>query len=339
MKLYEYLNMKQDYIIQHLTLIENESYILEKDFNKELYQYFDKEKEKGYHLLTYNNKDESLHSEFYILVEDLQGLKISQTLAKMKISYTEKAIVFTVNIKELQTVIPITFQLVHEHISFELSQLLKQKNIPVHILSKKMHGYHKEKTFYIPLYGKQKAIITDFIELFLNTYNVIDHQEMITLEDMMIYSNISYIKIPFYREDIEKMDIEKYENMLSVLYPNVLITHDLCEKVDLTIYGYEEDLREIWQIPQIRRFIKALNEKFNHWFYFLDKKTDSLYWITMCLCAKHFGSDDEHIMDTMLFSDFINNQLQDLNHIMYYLNDENKGKEISQGVFKYYGII
>lgn len=330
--------MEHEYIIQHLTFNENESYILDNENYKEIYQHFNNNKNEGFHLLTYSNYHENLYSEFYILMGDLQGIEADKIQGKMRIKYAKNVIVF--NIVMNGETIPIKFKLTDEQTSFELSNLLRQKKVYVHLLTRKMQGFHNEYTFCLSLDEKQKTIIADYIELFLNNYNIVEHKEMITLEDMMLNNNISYIKVPIYREDMEKMNLSKYEQMLSVLYPNVLITHDLCEKVDFIVYGYEDDHREYWQIPEIRRFIKALNDKFSFWFYFLDKKTDALYWITMCLCAKHFAEEDRYrnSMDSILFSSFLNDQLANLNTILYYLNDYTMEKEITHRIFKYYGI-
>ena len=138
------------------------------------------------------------------------------------------------------------------------------------------------------------------------------------------------------RQDIESIKVLKYANMLNTLYPNVLTTHNLSESIDIEIKGYENDTRELWQISEVRNFIRELNKEFSQWFYFLDKKSAILYYITMCICGKSLAEKEKYKINNLLLHDFINDQLKNLNEVCYYLNDIEKYDELKRNSFAYY---
>ncbi|MPW26827.1 hypothetical protein GC105_13650 [Alkalibaculum sp. M08DMB] len=341
MKLQEYLNMQNEYLIKNLSLSENVYQTIDKDVYKELYNHFTNTTE-AFHLLTYSNDSDFHSTEFYVMTNELMLDScsiINNDDVKLQINYNENTLVFTLNLQESKTKVPIVFDLVDKQISFELSQLLKQKYINLHFLSctdSVLNTDHSVKVF---ITEKIKSKILESLELFLNYYNLEEQEPIVNFEDLLISTETSYLKITINRNDVETMNVSKYEIMLKTLYPNVLMTHNFHENVDLVINGYEDDTREIWQIPEVRKFVKKLNKRFDQWFYFLDKNSDSLYWLTMCLCGKGFGEKDKLLMNNLAFNDFINDQLKSLSELCYYLNDPNKYNEIKEGVFIYYGII
>lgn len=337
MKLYQYLSSKKDCNIRYLTLTENDSYIINQEANNELYDFFNHHKGTGYHQLTYSLNNEGLCSEFYCLSDEEIDSCIKGIHNKMNINYLDNSIIISLFTND-DKMITIKFDLTYEYNSCELSQLLKQREIPVHILSKKKHGLHKEGTVNLSLNEKHKAIILEYIELFLNYYNIIDGKNITSIEDMIIKRKFTYLNMAIQREDIEELNVSKYQNILSSFYPSVLITHDICERLQIKILGYEEDNRELWQIPQVRRFFELLNESFPYWFYFLDKKTDNLYFITMCLCSSDNQDKNLFSMESLLFNDFLNEQFKNLNEVLYYINDYSKEKEITERVFQYYNL-
>ena len=56
-------------------------------------------------------------------------------------------------------------------------------------------------------------------------------------------------------------------------------------RVDLAFYGYSNDPRELYEIPEVRRFCKKLDDAFPYWFYFLSAEGVTLGVIACCLCS------------------------------------------------------
>ena len=51
------------------------------------------------------------------------------------------------------------------------------------------------------------------------------------------------------------------------------------------IRGYEDDPRDLWEIPEVRAWMKALDQAFPYWFYFMDVGPGStLAFIAFTLC-------------------------------------------------------
>jgi len=51
------------------------------------------------------------------------------------------------------------------------------------------------------------------------------------------------------------------------------------------IRGYQDDPRDLWEIPEVREWMQALNAKFPYWFYFMDLGPNStLGFVAFSLC-------------------------------------------------------
>lgn len=61
------------------------------------------------------------------------------------------------------------------------------------------------------------------------------------------------------------------------------ITRQHANVVHLTFEGYDEDPREVYEIPEIRSFVYKLHEQFPYWFHFLNKVDTSLLIVFFCL--------------------------------------------------------
>ncbi len=58
----------------------------------------------------------------------------------------------------------------------------------------------------------------------------------------------------------------------------------LVGQLQILFVGYDSDPRELWEVPEVRQFVQALDAEFAFWFYFADLKSDSLRVLTFCLC-------------------------------------------------------
>lgn len=52
----------------------------------------------------------------------------------------------------------------------------------------------------------------------------------------------------------------------------------------LVIDGFNDDPRELFEIPEVRRFIQALDARWPYWFFFLCQADDSIKIVESCLC-------------------------------------------------------
>ena len=102
------------------------------------------------------------------------------------------------------------------------------------------------------------------------------------------------------------------------------------------ISGYDNDQRELYQIPEVVRFIKDLNSKHPFWLYF-DNTTDKRFfsWMIACLCwAMSLDQDEETI-----YADFNADAYNDLieyqfNNIVKLMSGLGMGESIQEKVLK-----
>jgi len=64
-----------------------------------------------------------------------------------------------------------------------------------------------------------------------------------------------------------------------------------CERVDICVHGYDEDARELNELPEVRDFIYKLDDKFPYWCYFLSKLAAGLMFILSYFCPPHLAPD------------------------------------------------
>ena len=55
------------------------------------------------------------------------------------------------------------------------------------------------------------------------------------------------------------------------------------EAVDLSFSGYDTDPRELWEIPDVRQYVRTLDEAFPYWLFFLSKYQLGLQCVLHCM--------------------------------------------------------
>jgi len=54
------------------------------------------------------------------------------------------------------------------------------------------------------------------------------------------------------------------------------------ERVDIAFNGYDTDIRELFEIPEVRNFAYQLDDQFPFWLFFLSKRTLALQCLLFC---------------------------------------------------------
>jgi hypothetical protein len=88
------------------------------------------------------------------------------------------------------------------------------------------------------------------------------------------------------RSDIESLHIEPVCEFFSRLQVNLDICEKLQGKVVLSISGYDNDERELYEIPEVRAWFVLAYPAVKYWFYFLttDPSMSSLIVLFACVC-------------------------------------------------------
>jgi len=100
---------------------------------------------------------------------------------------------------------------------------------------------------------------------------------------MSVGTQPDFLSIVISRDDIEAGDISSTVSVLAkLLDPDAALKY--CEKVDIGVYGYDDDPRELNELPEVRDFINRLDAEFPYWCYYLSKRALGLGFIFSCFC-------------------------------------------------------
>ena len=353
MDISNYLERHQFYNTDYLTLTEADT-VLDETLYAGLYHYFFDVQGETYHVLTRNLSMSVMMKPEFIILTNQSGLDQRVCKCDIRIKVALEDNLLTINFviyddPRNPLEVPFLYRLDDPGTSFELSKLLSQKKIDVFFIKAKGKKLYQEQARQLPFNDSVKNEIKGIIKQYLDyesQTSVLDYDSEDDQEDgyvdparSILYSGDS-LNIVIDRTDVETKNTKKYLMMLDPLYPNPKLTNKFCERVSLFVDGYDDDTRELWQIPAIRIFVKELDDKFHYWFYFLDKNIDSLMWITLALVGTGKGLKDKFAIDNAAFNDFLHR------HIIYASEvclcsggSQEKAERIRNNVYKYYGMI
>ena len=103
-----------------------------------------------------------------------------------------------------------------------------------------------------------------------------------------------FIPIVINRDDIESCNITPTLAILHRLLIDKTTILYFFERVDLGVNGYDDDRRELWDIPEVKIFIQKLDQRFPYWFYFLTKLGSGLKMVAFC-CTNLIKLTDEQV--------------------------------------------
>ena len=86
------------------------------------------------------------------------------------------------------------------------------------------------------------------------------------------------------RPQVEAGGIQEPMIFLRHIVSNVDVAVEFMGRVSLIIDGYNHDARELFEIPEVRRYFKALDDQWDYWFFFLSQADDSIKILESCLC-------------------------------------------------------
>lgn len=84
---------------------------------------------------------------------------------------------------------------------------------------------------------------------------------------------------------IEALDLQEIDKMLNVFKRHGIKKYR--NNIVFQIDGYNDDPREIFEIPEIKAFFKKVFDKYPYMLYFLSDINANDAWVLACLCNKH----------------------------------------------------
>ena len=151
-----------------------------------------------------------------------------------------------------------------------------------------------------------------------------------------ILDDVDWLGVVVDRADVESGDISSTADVLSQVLANRKTIERFRGRVDLSFHGYSNDNRELYEIPEVRRFVAKLDDAFPHWFYFLSTENATLAVVASCLCSVtklrpgtiRYGAD---------LAEFLGRHFDALNWLFEtYALDERDNAAISESIIKYF---
>ena len=117
------------------------------------------------------------------------------------------------------------------------------------------------------------------------------------------------------RDDVESHDISHALGSLVALLTDPETVRRLQGKVAIVFEGYDDDPREVYEIPEVRRFCNTLDERFPYWFYFLTTIQQNLKVVTLCLVRVKVKRSGQIWVDTDDLQRFLLSRLSAMNTV------------------------
>jgi len=92
------------------------------------------------------------------------------------------------------------------------------------------------------------------------------------------------VVLMFSRRQVETCDVDEPLASLRELTADRKVALEFCGRVSLVIDGYNDDPRELFEIPEVRAYLKRLDHEWPYWFFFLSQADDSIQMLESCLC-------------------------------------------------------
>ena len=130
-----------------------------------------------------------------------------------------------------------------------------------------------------------------------------------------------YIVLQISQDAIQNCDTSEYVTLLHGATDSLQSFESAFQRYVFLISGYDNDQRELYQIPEVVSFIKDLNSKLPFWLYFVNTGDKRFFsWMIACLCrAMSLDQDDETIyadFDTDAYNDLIEYQFSNILKLM-----------------------
>jgi hypothetical protein len=128
-------------------------------------------------------------------------------------------------------------------------------------------------------------------------------------------TDVDFLSVFVGREEVEACDPTEVLKTLNKLTANRLTALKFMDKVNIGVHGYDDDSRELFEIPEVRLFFSELDRQFPFLFFFLSTATGALTLLALLLCRITRISPTRSAYDQEDFANFINSHLAAMNHV------------------------
>ena len=104
-------------------------------------------------------------------------------------------------------------------------------------------------------------------------------------------------------------------------------------QMSLVVDGYSQDPRELVDVPEVRAFLRVLDQQWPYWAFFFNQVDDSLKLLGSCVCGAAFPGGGAVEIDADKLGDFLRRAFAGMNAIFdKYAFPEKELESMSRGL-------
>ena len=108
---------------------------------------------------------------------------------------------------------------------------------------------------------------------------------------LLPYGHYNGLIIGVDRPSVELHATDEILKVLQSLYATPERVCEFFDQMSIIFDGYDDDERELFEIPEVVRFVRDLDSAFPYWAFFLSRKHRSMRLIARCIFAELSGNN------------------------------------------------
>ena len=110
------------------------------------------------------------------------------------------------------------------------------------------------------------------------------------------------------RDEVEARDTSSVIQILESCLSSPENARLYFERIDIAFHGYDQDTRELFEIPEVRGYVSLLDDKFPYWLFFLTKTGLGLQCGTLCLMPPYLSKEGRETVLPERLNKLLNNR-------------------------------
>ena len=145
-----------------------------------------------------------------------------------------------------------------------------------------------------------------------------------------------YIVLQIPQEAIQNCDTSEYVPLLHGATGSLQSFEAAFQRYVFLISGYDNDQKELYQIPEVVSFIKDLNSILPFWLYFVNTSDKKFFsWMIACLCQAMSLDQDEETIYADFNADVCNDLIEyQFSNVVKLMSGLGMGESIQEKVLK-----
>lgn len=140
------------------------------------------------------------------------------------------------------------------------------------------------------------------------------------------------------KNEVVANDVSAVSSVLCSFVKTPDMARSMFERVDFAFHGYDQDSRELFEIPEVRDFVHKLDIEFPFWLYFLSKQNLGLQAISFCFLPPFLTEAAKKTVLPQHLERLLNNRWWPaMNHICEFVGfTEEEIEQLSDRVLRYF---